>query len=243
MAPTHTLPAAGRTPDLTALTLVHRALRRDAGRLVTALDGLGDGDTARARALRRWYGHYRAELNAHHQLEDDLWFPVVADRVPTFAAHTDRLAREHHVLEDAATALTARLDELAGDGKATLTVGRPARRAARDAACELHEVLDEHLAFEDADIVPLITRHLSADDVAEVEARTRARLDRRQLPFLVPWMLSAATPAERTRMLAAAPWPLKLVWYASRRRHDRMTARALGRSLPRSQSAPLQEVA
>jgi hypothetical protein len=239
MAPTSTFPAAGRTPDLTAFILVHRALRRDAGRLVTALEGLGDGDTARARALRRWYGHYRAELHAHHQLEDDLWFPVVAERVPTFAAHTDRLAREHHVLEDAAMALTARLDELAGDGGASA----PARRAARDAACELREVIDEHLDFEDADIVPLITRHLSADDVAEVEARTRARLDRRQLPFLVPWLLSAATQAERTRMLAVAPWPLKFVWYASRRRHDRMTARALGRTLSRSQAASLQEVA
>jgi hypothetical protein len=219
--------------------LVHRALRRDAGRLADAVGSLGDGDTARVRALRRWYIHYRAQLDAHHQIEDDLWFPVLAERVPTFAAHADRLAREHHVLEEAATALAVRLDALAGDG----TAYESARGRARDAACELREVVDDHLAFEDADIVPLITRHLTADDVGAVVARTGARLDRRELPFVVPWLLGAATPAERERTLAVAPWPLKVVWYAARRRHDRMTTRALGRALPRSADRSMQEVA
>jgi hypothetical protein len=60
---------------------------------------------------------------------------------------------------------------------------------------------------------------------------------------VVPWLLGAATPAERERTLAVAPWPLKVVWYAARRRHDRMTTRALGRALPRSADRSMQEVA
>jgi hypothetical protein len=44
----------------------------------------------------------------------------------------------------------------------------------------------------------------------------------------VPWIVGAATPAERSRILDSAPLALKLVWYASRRRHARLSARALG---------------
>lgn len=165
--------------------------------------------------------------------------PALAERVPTFAAHADRVAREHRVVGAAASALAVRLDALAGDGAASAS----ARRPAHDAACELREVLDDHLAFEDADIVPLIARHLTADEVAAVEARSRARLDRRQLPFAVPWLLGAATPAERERALAVTPWPLKLVWYASRRRHGRMTTRALGRPRHGTEPGAMQEVA
>jgi hypothetical protein len=91
--------------------------------------------------------------------------------------------------------------------------------------------------------VPHTPRHLPPDDGAAFAARTRARLDRRELPFVVPWLLGAATPAERERTLAVAPWPLKVVWYAARRRHDRMTTRALGRALPRSADRSMQEVA
>jgi hypothetical protein len=104
-------------------------------------------------------------------------------------------------------------------------------------------VVDDPHALVAAYIVPLITRHLTADEVGGVAARTGARLDRRELPFVVPWLLGAATPAERERTLAVAPWPLKVVWYAARRRHDRMTTRALGRALPRSADRSMQEVA
>ena len=37
--------------------------------------------------------------------------------------------------------------------------------------------------------------------------------------------MSAATPAERRRLLDRAPVALKLVWLASRRRHARLSAR------------------
>ena len=44
--------------------------------------------------------------------------------------------------------------------------------------------------------------------------------------------MSAATPAERRRLLDRAPVALKLVWLASRRRHARLSAQALGPSSP-----------
>jgi hypothetical protein len=215
--------APTRPPDLTTFTVVHRAMRRDGARLASALGGVGVGDTARARAVRRWYGGFHAELDEHHTLEDHLWFPVLAERVPTFAEHTDRIEREHHLLDDALRGVAVALDRLV-DTEAAAS----ARAAAQDAACELSSLLDLHLGFEDADILPLYVRHFTEDEYAEVEARARKLLELRHLPFAVPWIVGAATPAERTRILDRAPLALKLVWYASRRRHARLSARALG---------------
>jgi len=225
MATTHppTERAPTGPPDLTLFTVVHRAMRRDGARLAAALADVGVGDIARARALRRWYGGYRGELDGHHMLEDELWFPVLAERVPTFAEHSDRIEREHHLLDDALRGVGTALDRLVDSHAAG-----EARRDAHDAACELSSMLDLHLGFEDADVLPLYVRHFTEDEYAEVEARARRMLEVRRLPYAVSWILGATTPAERSRILGSAPLALKLVWYASRRRHARLSARALG---------------
>jgi Hemerythrin HHE cation binding domain len=225
MATTHppTSRAPNRPPDLTAFTVAHRALRTDGARLAAAAAGLGAGNTARAQALRRWYGGFEADLTGHHRMEDHLWFPVLAERVPTFAQHADRIDREHHMLDDAIAGARAALAHLV-DGEAS----EPARRAAQDATCELSSLLDAHLGFEDADVLPLFLRHFTEDEYAEVERRAGRFLELRNLPFTVPQLLRAATPGERERILGRAPLAMKLVWFASRRRHARLSARALG---------------
>jgi hypothetical protein len=217
----------GRSPDrppgLTVFTVVHRAMRRDAARLARAVAGLGDGDAARAGALRRWYGDFHAELAGHHHIEDEIWFPVLAERVPTYGEHADRLDREHHLLEDALASVGTALDDLVADDGSARALG-----PARDATCELSELVDAHLGFEDSDILPLYVRHFADDELGEVERRTRRMIDKRRAPFAVPWILGAATPTERDEVLGRAPLAMKLLWYASRRRHARLSARALG---------------
>ena len=210
-------------PDLIAFTVAHRALRTDGARLATATAGLGAGDTARARALRRWYRGFEADLTGHHSMEDYLWFPVLAERVPTFAQHAERIDREHHLIDDAVAGARAALAHLVDD-----EASDPARRTAHDAARELSSLLDVHLGFEDTDVLPLYLRHFTDDEYAEVERRAGRFLEVRHLPFTVPQLLGAATPAERQRILGRAPLAMKLVWYASRRRHARLSARALG---------------
>lgn len=224
-------------PDLRVVTIIHRAMRRDAARLARTVAGLGDGDATRARALRRWYGHYHAEVTGHHHVEDEIWFPVLAERVPTYGQHADRLDREHHLLEDGLVGVQAALDDLVSEeGSAR------ARGPARHAACELSELLDLHLGFEDADIMPLYLRHFTEDEFVEVERRTRRTIAARRLPFAVPWMLGAATPPERARVLGQAPLALKVLWYASRRRHAGLSERAFG-PVPAAGDRPIGEVA
>jgi hypothetical protein len=225
MATTHppTSRAPNRPPDLTAFTVAHRALRTDAARLAAAAARLRAGDTARAPALQRWYRSFEADLTGHHRMEDLLWFPVLAERVPTFAQHADRLDRDHRLVDDAVAVTRAAFARLVDD-----EASEPARRDAHAAACDLSGLLDEHLGFEDADVLPLFLRHFTEDEYTEVERRVARFIDVRNLPFSVSQLLGAATPAERERILGRAPVAMKLVWYASRRHHARLSARAFG---------------
>ena len=180
------------------------------------------GDTARARALRRWYGSYHAELDGHHPLEDDLWFPILAERVPTFAEDTDRIELEHHLMDDA-----LRCVELPFDRFVDSDASSGAKAGAHDAAYELSSLLNVYLGFEDADILPQYLRRFTPEEYAEVEAQARRLLEVRRLPSTVPWILTAATPAKRTHILGSGPLALKLLWYAGRR-NARLSTRALG---------------
>lgn len=200
-------------------TVLHRAMRHDAGRLAAAV--ACPGDRRRAAALSRWYRGYRAELTDHHRIEDEVFFPVLAARVPSFAAHRPRIDAEHHMLEDAIDAVGAALDGLAGD-----------RDRAVAATRELSDLLDRHLGFEDADVVPLYVRHFGADEYAEVNERALKLVSKVNLLFAVPWAMEAATEAERARVLGEVPLAFRLLWYASRRRHARLAERALGGAVP-----------
>jgi hemerythrin-like domain-containing protein len=222
MTPTQRAPA--RTPDITLFTVLHRAMRRDAGRLADAVAVAAPGDGHRLAALSRWYRSYRSELADHHRVEDELFFPVLADRVPSFTAHMPRVEAEHHMLEDALGGVQAALDALAA--------GTGPRSDAVAATRELRDLLDSHLGFEDADVVPLYVRHFSADEYAEVGERALKMVSKANLVFAIPWAMSAATDAERSHMLGEVPLAFRLLWYASRRRYARLDDRALGRISP-----------
>ncbi|MGH2392158.1 MAG: hypothetical protein ACRDGH_01490, partial [Candidatus Limnocylindria bacterium] len=120
--------------------------------------------------------------------------------LPLISVRRDRIDREHHLIDDAVARARAALAHLVDD-----EASDPARRAPHDAACELSTLLDVHLGFEDADVLPLYLRHFTEDEYAEVEGRARRLLEVRRLPFTVPWLLGATTPAERERILGRAP--------------------------------------
>jgi hemerythrin-like domain-containing protein len=220
---TTTLRTRVAPPDLTTFAVLHRAMRVDGTRLAAAVAAVGDADRTRVAALARWYRGFCAELHEHHTVEDELFFPVLADRVPSFDGHAERIELEHHQLDDALAGVGAALDALAEPG------GRVASHTRAVAATrELADLLERHLGFEDADVLPLYVRHFTADEYAEIEQRARKRASLANLTFTIPWGAQAASDDERARMFGAAPLAFRLVWYASRRRYARLAERALG---------------
>jgi hypothetical protein len=212
------------TPDLTRYQLAHDAMRLGARQLADALATTDPADADRARALRWWCDGFIGELHAHHTVEDELFFPALAARVPTFAREHDAvLAAEHVELDEIMTALQAAAQGLASGRDVEDHLAVATARAE-----ELSAFLDHHLGIEDDDVLPLFARHFTAEEYQRLDDQALKSIGPRQLLFTVPWAVCAGDPDTRAQVLADAPLPVRVIWVLTRRRYVRRATLALG---------------
>lgn len=211
------------TPDLNSYYMIHAAMRRGSRQLASAIASLAEGDIARAEDIR-WYSEGLVhELHAHHTIEDDLFFPALAARVPAFADYESTLADDHVHLAEVMSALTDAVRGLA-DGQPWET----SHPVAVEQSAELADLLDRHLATEDDDVLPLFERHFDAEEYHRLDQQAVKRTGLRQLLFTVPWAVTTAEPDAAAHALEHGPAVLRIVWRVTRRRYVRRAARALG---------------
>ncbi len=211
---------------------MHAALRVSNDRLADAVVELRQApNPSRARAVRDWYRGYHDELVAHHRIEDTIFFPALADRVPTYAEHHPLLHDDHERLDELVDLVTHALDSLASTG--------PTAESDRDRAVEvvtaLRDLMSSHLDFEDREILPLFERHFDAEEYDAFQTQARRSVSLRKAFFFAPWLLASLEPAAAASLLQSAPLPLKLIHRAARRRYARRTALAFG--IPASTNA------
>ncbi|MCD9625428.1 hemerythrin domain-containing protein [Rhabdothermincola salaria] len=208
-------------PDTTTFRLIHRALRQSAGDLAVTIGQIPTGDRSRARALHWWYRGFAAYLHDHHVIEDDIFFPALAERVPTFAAYETGLAADHDHLDDVGGRLGEAIEGLALDGDWSVN-----QRVAIDASVQMARLVQSHLETEDDDVVPLFERHFTAAEFEALNARAVKYHDPRKLAFTVPWLVSTFSADETQAMFDSTPKMIELIWRMSRRRYARRTAAA-----------------
>jgi hypothetical protein len=122
----------------------HHGFRRDIALFGTALRAAG-ADPARAQALREEWEKFRTTLHHHHEIEDKNMFPGFRNISPELAAAVDRLDADHRRIDPLLEAGDRAFAALPGAaGEATGIVG------------ELAALLNAHLAFEEANVVPLL---------------------------------------------------------------------------------------
>jgi hemerythrin-like domain-containing protein len=216
---------APATPDTTTYYLVHRALRRSARRLAAATAAFDRQDPRRTRALVRWCQGFLEELHCHHTVEDEAMFPALVVRVPG----ADRLIRRTDADHAAMDEIVARMEA----GLAVVRTGGAAD-ALHAGASDLADLLDEHLAFEDAEVVPLFEQHFTAEEYRRLDEAAMEILGvSKQALFTVPFVLSEATPDELASLWDAAPLPFRIIEVMCRGRYRRLTERALGEASDR----------
>ena len=210
------------TPDLTLYYLVHRAMRRTAVQFATALATLDHADRERAALLQWWWSRFSLELHNHHRIEDEIFFPSLAARVPAFATYEAGLADDHAHLDEVITGLDETVPRLLG--------GRWAEPHARAVALsrELADFLEEHLGVEDEDVLPLFSRHFTAAEYKELDDKALKHTPMRQLLFVVPWAASILSDDERADVFAKLPKAMSIVWTLTHRRYIRRTTAAFG---------------
>jgi Hemerythrin HHE cation binding domain len=203
-----TAPADPRTdlaPKLSAYAAIHDAMERDAGRLALAAATF----STRARAaLPTWWDRFERDIEHHHEREDDLVFPLVAELDPGFTS--DELVADHTVLDLHLAQCGAAVARL-GDGGRTADAVELAR-AARD--LQLH--LADHLRREEAVVFPVLDAGVTAEAYARVEAEMRRGMPLSSMAFTVPWILDELDPVLAGHVLDDAPAVLRFldrVWF------------------------------
>jgi hypothetical protein len=144
---------AGAASIATAFMLSHHGFRRDLALFAAALARLGregDGPAAAARGatLAAEWSAFCDKLHGHHVVEDQNMFPGFRAQHPRLQATIDRLGADHR-----------RIDPLLDEGRRAFAGLPPVDAATRVVAgiiANLRALLDEHLALEEAEVVPLL---------------------------------------------------------------------------------------
>jgi hemerythrin-like domain-containing protein len=193
-------------PDLTGFELVHRALRSGTRDLAAAVSGVAAGapcSRERQREIVRYALAVLHEVHCHHEREDDVLWPVIAASAGN-TVDLDPLVDDHTVLQGMLIRVERALPAFARDA----ATGAPELAAA---LTELADLLDEHIAEEEATVFPVVRAHVSAADFARCEKQFQRASGIGQLAFVLPWVADQATAAERAEALASAGAPLRLL--------------------------------
>jgi Hemerythrin HHE cation binding domain len=191
------------TAPVTMNALIHRAVRRDLGRLAAALDPWRDGDRARARDLERAFANLRRELTHHHEGEDAHVWPYLAG-TGVGAELLGEMESEHAAMATALAETGTALGTLAGTG-ATADAA-----AARASVARTRAVVDAHLDHEEAELEPLLHGHEGTAEWKAVTAKLRHRSPGDAGSFFA-WLTDGISGADRAALRATVPAPVVVV--------------------------------
>jgi hypothetical protein len=193
--------------DTWDMLLVHRVFRREFRMMPALIRAAGPGDTTRAEILGRHLANVALGLDHHHRAEDDLVWPLLLDRAGMHAGLINRMEAQHERLHQP----LARIGEILPRWRDRALAAD--RDALADVVAQASVALDEHLADEEREVLPLIEEHLSPAEWAAVGERGREVIPKGPggLVFLGA-VLEEASPAETRRFLADLPAPARILW-------------------------------
>jgi hemerythrin-like domain-containing protein len=218
---------AGTGPDLVGYQLVHAAMLRDVQRFADLADRIAAGATDvsrdRAHAIRDYLRLLFTAITHHHEGEDALVWPVIADRVADPAAMA-QLTVDHQQLDPLFDEVLIAAERLTVD---------PASRLAADELAgwmrRLASGLDAHIALEEQIVFPVLRERIPVAEYEQMEAQVRKDGSLADLTFVVPWMAAVATEDQRERALAKAGRPFRVLLALTRRGYARRERAVFGR--------------
>ena len=183
--------------------VIHAAVRRDLARLDAALGSAREGDRGRAADLQRGWAFVRDQLDKHHRQEEDLIFPAVVG-LGVDPALIATMESEHDAMMTALGDIDAAMTSYAGS----------ATRADADAAAEAvrrgSDVVERHLAHEEAELEPAIRPHLGSDGWKAVEKQLRKQPPG-EAGWFFAWLQDGGSPEAQQFLAGTVPGPVRSV--------------------------------
>ncbi|MEN4479105.1 hemerythrin domain-containing protein [Mycolicibacterium cosmeticum] len=207
-------------PDLSGITMAHRAMIADVGRLAALLGTVAQGThtCAHPKDVDRYIRLLCDSIHHHHTVEDEVLWPIVTASAGSFVDLSE--------LVDDHAALDPRLDRIRALSTAFRTApGQPTGAPLAAALADLHRLVCEHIADEERTVFAVIRDHVSVADWAMVEkAAQRAG----KMSFDGPRVMNVAT-AEEFAAAAAKANPMLIAFIKlMMHRHNRFERRVFG---------------
>jgi hemerythrin-like domain-containing protein len=209
--------------DTSDMVIVHRMFRRECALLPQLVAAVAGGDLARARTVARHAREVLDMLHHHHVGEDELLWPRLSARIPFHADLLARMDSQHRglalLLEHAATSFTAWQNAPTAPTSTALTALLE----------QLSAGLNEHFDEEEAAVLPIVERVITAAEYQEVGQRGLVSIPLTRRLVVLGYLLEGATPQERRDFLAAVPAPARLAYrLIGARQHRHETTRLRG---------------
>lgn len=189
--------------------LMHRAIRDGLRLLPDATAAVGPADREPLRAVQQWFGFIARAIHHHHRAEDDVLYPLIAARDPSFVAERTRLEVDHRQLDPAIAGIVAALRQLATTPAAGFPVARDALVAA---ARSLHAQMVDHLDREEAALIERMKHIFTDDDLARAEREMARSASLADMADVLPWVLASATDRERERVERLLPGLVRVLY-------------------------------
>lgn len=213
--------------DVRDMLVVHGALRREFRLAPGLVEGVADGDVARAAVVGPHVRLLLDLLHVHHHGEDELLWPLLLERAPEpLVPVVELMERQHEGIEATSEEIGAVL------GRWTATAAAGDRDALARLLTDLHAALDEHLRAEEQHVLPLAEQHVTPAEWGRLAQEVK-KLPVRVLPIAFGMLMYEGDPEVVRLILAEAPAvPRLLLPHLAPRAYARYARRVHGTPTP-----------
>jgi iron-sulfur cluster repair protein YtfE (RIC family) len=202
------------------MVVTHRAMCRDLARLATLVTDMADPGQppARVQAICHYTAALFAEIHAHHHGQNEILWPVIA---ATAGQSVDLapLTDDHHAIE----AATVQAGHVLASRAAEPGIHTPALPAL---VATLRDMLDDHIADEQAQLFPAMRRYLPAQAWRWCEQQIMRAAVPPGMRFTMPWLARHAADGELRALLAAGGWQARVALAVCGPGYSRLERRA-----------------
>jgi hemerythrin-like domain-containing protein len=190
--------------DVRDMYMAHTMFRREFALLPDLIRGVAPGDTRRAEVVGAHADLLCRVLHLHHEGEDRLLWPRLAERGGAEAAAiVPVMEQQHHVIEEANERVAALLPGFRAEGRDGVELAEVFE--------QLLPALMEHMTMEEERILPLAEKHVTAAEWKQLGEHGLNEFAKKELPLTFGLMMYEGDPEVIKGVLAEAPLPARLL--------------------------------
>jgi hypothetical protein len=167
--------------------------------------GVAADDAARAALVANYYENVLSFLEAHHDGEEKLVFPLLRDRCDGADALIDELDEQH---QEALDLLGSARDSLA----AWPSGGAAGQQATQESLVALGTHLELHLTNEETNALPLAAEYLSPEEWGALPGHGMAAFQGDKIWLILGLIRERMNDEQRAAMLEHMPPPAVEMW-------------------------------